>query len=59
MFSRALLREVLVWNVDADDMQTVEADGSTAAKAIEVTVSRNGKQLARLIGHRTRYRTDD
>ena|GEM_PF-2500758 len=48
-------RDVAVWNVDPTDLTTVQSDGSTSAKAIRVTVTRNGKQRARLIAHRTRH----
>ncbi len=48
-------RSVRVWNVDSADLSTVRGDGSTAAKVIEVTVTRNGKLRAQLIAHRTRH----
>ena len=48
-------RQVLVWNVDEDDLQTPGSDGDTGAKVIEVTVLKDGKVRAQFIGHRTRY----
>jgi len=51
-------RQVLVWNVDEDDLQTPGSDGDTAAKVVEVTVFKDRKVRAQLIGHRTRYALD-
>lgn len=49
-------RQVTVWNVDPATLSTPAGDGTTAAKAIQVVVSRNGRQRAVVTAHRTRHR---
>ncbi|RJP37671.1 MAG: hypothetical protein C4547_05390 [Phycisphaerales bacterium] len=48
-------RRAQVYNVDETDLKTPRADGTTAAKAIIVVVSRYGKERARLAAIRTRH----